>query len=339
MHRLPVSIGRRRAWRAAATVALTGGCVAYVLWRIDLSRTGHILAGADPRYFGAAVTIWLLGVWPLAWRWQRLLDACGVRDRLGWLTRAYFVSYAASQVLPTSLGGDAARIYQAGRRHRGDSGAIASSVVLERALGGAATLALAAIGFALAIGRYQVGPYLWVELALVIVTVAGAVVVFSRRMRGPLARIAPLLRTLRVERPIRTLYEGLHAYRRHTTLLISAFALTLAVQALRVAGIWLIGKSVGVDLSPRPYYVMGPMLFLVMLVPFTISGLAVREAFFVSFLGQLGVQPDKAFSTGFLFFALAIVLALPGAGLVAWDALKRSARRAEDLRTVPRGAK
>ena len=45
-------------------------------------------------------------------------------------------------------------------------------------------------------------------------------------------------------------------------------------------------KAVGVDLSPRVYYVMGPLLFLVMLVPFTINGLAVREAFFVSFLDQ-----------------------------------------------------
>ena len=56
--------------------------------------------------------------------------------------------------------------------------------------------------------------------------------------------------------------------------------------------IWLVGKSVGIDLSPRPYYVMGPILFVVLLAPFTINGLAVREAFFVSFLGNLGVSAD-----------------------------------------------
>ena len=68
------------------------------------------------------------------------------------------------------------------------------------------------------------------------------------------------------------------------------FALTLVVQAVRVLAIWCAGKAVGVDLSPRPYYVMGPLLFLVMLVPFTVNGLAVRESFFVSFLGSLGVD-------------------------------------------------
>ena len=79
-------------------------------------------------------------------------------------------------------------------------------------------------------------------------------------------------------------------------LLFGVFALTLAVQAVRVLSIWLAGRAVGVDLSPRPYYVMGPLLFLVMLVPFTINGLAVREAFFVCFLGQLGVEREQGAS-------------------------------------------
>jgi hypothetical protein len=94
-----------------------------------------------------------------------------------------------------------------------------------------------------------------------------------------------------------------------------------------VLAIWLTGKAVGVDLSPRAYYVMGPLLFLVMLVPFTINGLAVREAFFVSFLGQLGVNADAAFATGFLFFVVTVALSLPGAVILAWEAIRGSRAR------------
>jgi hypothetical protein len=82
-----------------------------------------------------------------------------------------------------------------------------------------------------------------------------------------------------------------------------------------------------VDLSPRPFFVMGPLLFLVMLVPFTINGFALRETFFVSFLGKLGVAADPAFATGFLFFLLSTGLALPGALIVLWQSL-RSGRAA-----------
>ena len=104
----------------------------------------------------------------------------------------------------------------------------------------------------------------------------------------------------------------MHSFRGDLPLLVAMFALTLVVQAVRVLAIWAAGKAVGVDLSPRPYYVMGPLLFLVMLVPFTVNGLAVRESFFVSFLGSLGVGSDRAFATGFLFFVVTIALALPG---------------------------
>ena len=310
----------RKAVRLGATLVVTGLCTAYIVWKIDLGKTGHVLAHARADWWLAALAIMVGSVWPMAWRWQRLLAARGVHESLLRLVRTYFVGYAAGQVLPTALGGDASRIYETARRHEGAGGAAAGTVLLERALGGAATLALAVVGFALAVGRYSVGGYLWVELAFVVATIGLGVVLFSTRMRRPLQLVRPLLRALRIERPLREVYVALHAFRKDARLLVEMFALTLAVQAVRVLAIWCSGKAVGVDLSPRPYYVMGPLLFLVALVPFTVNGLAVRESFFVSFLGALGVGADPAFATGFLYFVVTIALALPGAAIVAREA-------------------
>ena len=315
-------MSRSRVIRVVLTLAVTGACVAYIAWKIDIRKTGHILAHANVGYFLAAVAIMAVSVLPMAWRWQQLLASSGIRERLVWLVRAYFVSYTAGQVLPTSIGGDASRIYETARRHPGQGGPAAGIVLLERALGGAATLTLAAVGFALAVGRYDVGAYLWIELAFVAGTVVAGIVLFSRAARRPLRRFVPLLRAVRVERPIRAVYEAIHEFRARPRLLAGVSLLTLAVQAVRVLSIWLAGKAVGVDLSPRPYYVMGPLLFLVMLVPFTINGLAVREAFFVSFLGQLHVGHDPAFATGFIFFLVTVVLALPGALVLAVENLR-----------------
>jgi uncharacterized membrane protein YbhN (UPF0104 family) len=108
-------------------------------------------------------------------------------------------------------------------------------------------------------------------------------------------------------------------------LLTFAFAFTLVVQAVRILAIWTAAKAVGVDLSPRVYFVMGPLLFLVMLVPFTLNGFAVREAFFVSFLGQLGVDADAAFAAGFLFFVVTIVMAIPGGLILLWETIRAPA--------------
>ena len=305
-----------RTVRVLATLAITGLCVAYILWKIDVGRTAHVIAHARIAWLVGSVAIMAGSVWPMAWRWQRLLAARGVHESLGRLVRTYFVGYAAGQVLPTALGGDASRIYETTRRHEGAGGAAAGTVLLERALGAAATLVLAAAGFALAVGRYNVGGYLWIELAFVVVTAAGGLVLFSRRIA---ARAQPLLRI----RIVREVYTAMHSFRDQMGLLWSMFALTLVVQAARVLAIWLAAKAVGVDLSPRPYYVMGPLLFLVALVPFTVNGFAVRESFFVSFLGQLGVPADRAFSAGFLYFAVTLAVSLPGAGIVAWEAVRR----------------
>ena len=91
-------------------------------------------------------------------------------EKLGWLTRAYLVSYTAGQILPTAIGGDAVRIYETSKRHPGRTADITAIVLLERGLGGAATVLLGAVGFVLAIGRYHVNTYLWLEGAFVVST-------------------------------------------------------------------------------------------------------------------------------------------------------------------------
>ncbi len=319
-----------RPVRVAATLLVTGLCVAYLLWKIDVGETADVLAATELGWFALSVAIMSLTVLPMALRWQWLLASQGMRERLPWLTRAYLVAYAAGQILPTSLGGDAVRVLETSRRHPARLGGISAIVLLERALGGAATVLLGAMGFALAIGRYDVGAYLWLEGAFVLGTIGLAFVFFARGARPLLRWTQPLLRRLRLERPVRSVYDGVHVFRGHAGLLSGVFALTVAVQAVRILAIWATARAVGIDLSPRIFYVMGPLFFLVLLVPFTLNGFAVREAFFVSFLGSVGIAADAAFAAGFLFFLVTIALALPGGAILLWEGLlgRPSARHA-----------
>ena len=319
-----------RPVRVSATLLFTGLAVAYLIWKVDIHETAEVLADADPWWFLLAVAIMTLTVIPMAERWRRLLASQGMREHLPWLTRAYFVSYTAGQILPTSIGGDAVRILETSRRHPARLGAISAIVLLERALGGAATVLLGAFGFLLAIGRYDVDAYLWIEGVFVFGTILLVVLFFSRSARPLLRRTAPLLRAVRLERPIRAVYDGVHAFRDRTGLLVALFVFTVAIQAVRVLAIWATSRAVGIDLSPRIYYVMGPLFFLVLLIPFTLNGFAVREAFFVSFLGGVGVGADQAFAAGFLFFLVTVVMALPGGAILLWEGLRRrpSARHA-----------
>ena len=175
-----------RSLTRVATLALTGLAVAYLVWKIDLGETVEVLATpnlvvpARGRDHDGTVAADGLALAAAARR-------AGMHERLPWLTRAYFVSYTAGQILPTSIGGDAVRILETSRRHPGRRRDISAIVLLERALGGAATVLLGAVGFLLAIGRYDVGAYLWIEAAFVVGTIVLAFLFFSRSAR-PLLR-------------------------------------------------------------------------------------------------------------------------------------------------------
>jgi uncharacterized protein (TIRG00374 family) len=309
----------RRPLRVGATLLVSVLAVAYILHKIDLQKTFDILGSASVPWVIASAALTLVTVPPMAWRWQRLLDVRGLHESVSWLTRTYFVSYAWSQILPTSVGGDASRIFETSRRHPGNITPVTGSVLLERALGGAVTLFLAGIGFVLAIGRYSIGAYLWLEGIFVVGMIAAGVVFFSRSARRRLTFAVPVVRRLKLEKPARAVYHGIHFYRDHAGTLLVVSAMTAVLQLSRIAAIYASGRAVGIHLSPLPYVVLGPLLFLVMLVPFTVNGLGVREAFFVSFLGNLGVGPDPAFACGFLFFVMTIVLAVPGLAVILWE--------------------
>ena len=319
----------RRPLRITIGVALTTLAVGYILWKIDIPKTWDVLKAASPWWFLLAVTIMIVTALPMALRWQWLLEAQAILERFAWLTRAYFVSYTAGQILPTSIGGDAVRIFETAKRHPGRSGDLTAIVLLERGLGGAATVLLGAVGFVLAIGRYDVNAYLWLEGAFVFGTIVLIAIFFSRSARPLLARLRPLLARMRLERPLRSFYDGVHHYRGHPGLLLKVFVFTTAIQAVRILSIWAACRAVGIELGPRIYYVMGPLFFLVLLVPFTLNGFAVREAFFVSFLGSVGVDPDAAFAAGFLFFLVTVALAAPGGVILLWESVRGGGPRLE----------
>ena len=108
-----------RPLKIAATLIVTSLAVVYIVSKVDLGKTADILESASVPWLVLSAVLTVVTVPPMAWRWQQLLDVRGVREPMSWLTRAYFVSYAVGQVLPTSVGGDASRIFETARRHPG----------------------------------------------------------------------------------------------------------------------------------------------------------------------------------------------------------------------------
>jgi len=311
-------------------VALSAGVILYLLWQINVRQTIEVIGNANGLLLLAAFVVYLASTWGMAWRWQLLLAARGIREPLSWLTTMYFVGYAGTQILPTGIGGDAIRIAEHGRRRPGRGGEVAAAVLLERVVGAAATLVIGAVGLIVAIGRYDgIQLLVIIEFVFVALTLAGIFLLFSTRARMRLGFVGRVAARLRLERHARSLYEGMHAYRLHRRELLVVLGVSIVLQFVRIMAILLCAEAAGVHLSPIVYVILGPLLFLVMMVPFTINGLGVREAFFVAFLGRFGVGADAAFATGFLFYAVTIATAVPGGLILLLRSLRPAVGRSK----------
>ncbi len=314
----------RRSVKLTLQLLVSGGVLAFLLWQIDLGTTVDILRESNWSYVAASFVIVLATTWLMAWRWWALLRARGVDEPYRWLVEMYFIGNAAGQVLPTAIGGDAVRIIEHARRRPDARATAAGAVVMERILGMVITLVLVAVALAVAAGRYEgVRLLLIIELACVAGVVVLGILLFSPRLGNHLERrLFPLGRRLRVEQPLVSLYRTMHEYRHTPGVLLAVLGVTLVAQSARVFSIWLCGEAVGVDVSAAAYVILGPLLFFVQMVPFTLNGLGVREAFFVGFLGRFGVDPEAALAVGLLYFGISIAASLPGGLILAWRSLR-----------------
>jgi uncharacterized protein (TIRG00374 family) len=316
-----------RSLKVSLQVLVSGAIFALLLWQIDLGQTLDILRDSRWAYVAASLAIFLATTWLMAWRWWVLLAARDVHEPYHGLVRMYFVSYAASQVLPTAVGGDAVRIIEHARRRPEVRATAAGAVVMERILGLVGTLVLVAVALALAAGRYE-GLRLLVilEIALLAAMIVLGLLLFSRRIGRHLEeRLFPLGRRVKLEGPLQSLYRTMHEYRNSPGVLSAVLVVTLVAQFARVIAIWLCGEAVGIEVSPLVYIILGPLLFLVQMIPFTLNGIGVREAFFVAFLGRFDVPPEAAFAAGFLYYAVSIATSLPGGFILLWRSMRPAA--------------
>jgi uncharacterized protein (TIRG00374 family) len=315
-----VSDANRRAAKLALQVCASVVLVAAVLWWAGPQKVVDAARQLDPWWALAALAL-NIAVTPLmAYRWRLLLQARRRPQPLSWLTGTYFVALLFGQVLPTAVGGDAVRIVDLARRS-GEPAEAVSSVLVDRILGTAALVVLAAAGALAGGGGLGQGTVLAIELAIAAATAVAAWLVLSRSAQRVLRPLVPLARRLRIEGAARSVYRALHAYRGHPWTLLAVLALAVAAQALRVVVIALLAHGLGMDVSFGTFLLLGPVLFLVTIVPISLNGVGLREAAFVTILYGVGVSKDQAFVLGLAFFAVGLLTACVGGLVLLWRSL------------------
>lgn len=304
---------KRIAWQWLR-VAVSVGLIALLLWRITPARLAGLAAGLDPLWIAAGVFVFFASSFLGALQWHILLGAGGAPLPFGRAFALYFSGLFFNNLLPTSIGGDVYKIYDVSRSGH-DPHRVFAVTLLDRVFGvtGLCLLALAATLVLLARGvRGGLPIYGVVFIACMAPVVALAL---SRRISSRLRRFLVRIGPWGLGRRIELVLGHLGAIRSLKALLGRIVLLTLAVQFLRIATHVVVSRGLGIELGAdglTHFFVLIPLLGLLMMLPVSLNGLGVREGAGVLLFTRIGMLEAEAFLMTFTTYVVMVAVSLVG---------------------------
>lgn len=304
----------RRNLLLAAQAIVTMALLVMLFRRFDWARFAEVASGMSVQFYAGSLLAVLAGQVLYAWRWRVVMLAMGLDLPFGLLLRQYFVGIFFSTLMPTAVGGDAAKVYYLGRQ----SGyvQVGASVFVDRVVG---FLWLSVIGAGIA----------W------IVPATDAVQVLSRQLLTffavgfvtamlvawfvPVEALLPRLVPERWRAKVAGVAEFVaivrHGLRSPSMLAIAAFVtggyaclVTLVyLQHFAANGLPAVG------LLPAMVAIISVSIFVN--VPITVGGIGLREQLHVMLFAALGVPTEVAVTISLLLFSHTLVMSLIGCGL------------------------
>jgi glycosyltransferase 2 family protein len=267
----------------ALKAAISIGLLYLALSRVDLGSLGERLSRIEWAWMLAALAVLGLQVFAVALRWSLIAGQCGAPITPGRAFRFNMIAMLFHQALPSTVGGDAARMWLLARDGAGWARA-AYSVLVDRVIGvlALAVLVLACLPWSLDLIRNPVG-----RIALILIGVAC--------LMGPAAFAAfGLLRWPWLERfaPVRHIAEAARVARAVFTnpgLGLRVLALSLGIHLLTVTTAWLCARSVAVPFDFTHALLLIPPVLLIATVPVSIAGWGVRESAMVTAFAYAGL--------------------------------------------------
>lgn len=316
-------------------LAISAGILYWLFQRTDLSDVAARARAANPLWLMAALGVYAAMIGISAWRWQLLLHTQDATAPISRLAGSWLVAIFFNNFLPSNIGGDVVRI--ADTVHLTGSRTVAAAVVLvDRAIGLAALLVLAAAGAWVASADGLAVPgrdVVWIAALGSVVAGVPALVrpQWVARLLAPLASIHPEFVGTRLDRLVRTL-ERIAA---DPTRLAQGVAGALTVQFLLVVYHMAIAQAIGVPLTWKVGLVLVPVSLVLQMAPVSVNGFGVREAVFTLFFTRLGLPVDAAIALSLLSAGLVMLLSLSGGGVFLF---RRGRGERMEFDTVPEGA-
>lgn len=304
----------------------------FLLSRTELSRVYATMVSARLLWLVLAFLMLYIGKVITAYRWQGLLKAQAVNIPLKSLIASVFVGQFFNSFLPTTVGGDVVRAYDTAA-HSKESLKSAISVFADRLIG---VFALTLLAFlALAVGYLrgeEVGFYALPVFIVFAMSAFGMLLIYIKWLAVLNDRLLRILGLNSIADQLEKAYHSLHLFKDRPGVMFAALGSSILLQVNVVLFYYFISLSLNLDVSVLYFFMIVPIALVVLLIPFSINGIGIREGVFVFLLTSLGVEAKDAIALSLISFGLTLTQGVIGGVIFALRGVHiRQTREAEEL--------
>ncbi|HET9714931.1 MAG TPA: lysylphosphatidylglycerol synthase transmembrane domain-containing protein [Pseudolabrys sp.] len=269
----------------------------------SLSARLRLLA---PEWIALAVALMIIQTALLALRWQRVAFACAATIGFAPALQISLIANFFNQVLPSTIGGDGARIWFLA--HRGSGWAVAAySVLLDRFAGVfvLAILVIVCLPWSLQLVQDPIARVALLVVAFGALTAPPTLLLIGTHLSGPFQRWAPARHWAAATNCAQNLLRS----RRDSAAVIAYSAL---IHLLTVAAAWCCVVAVSGPVSFAQVLFLMPPVLLIAVIPISIAGWGVRETSMIAAFAYAGLAESDGLTLSILVGAAGFMVGILG---------------------------
>jgi uncharacterized protein (TIRG00374 family) len=295
-------------------IAISASLIIYLVsTRIEsFSDIIEILKSSNKFLLLLSLSTHALGTYITAARWKTLLNTQGVKLSNMTLSSTVLIGSFFNNFLPTSIGGDVFRAYDASKKGNISLGSSASVILVERFSGvvSAATYAIIALflGFT-AIGHQSI--IVPIIIFFIVSLILGFLIINPSLFR--LGKITRKFRFMRkIADKLSNFYNTLISFKKYKVVLVEVLVFSFLLQFSVILNYWLASLALGIDLNLTAFIFIVPVVATIAMLPISIGGIGLRENSLVIIMVAMGVENEKAALCSLLILFMLIIMGVIG---------------------------
>ncbi len=272
---------KKPLWLAFRIMAVTL-VLLYVFKKNGQGKILTALLSADPFWISLAALLFFVSIILGSLQWYLLLHYQGVDLKPKACFRIYYSGMFVNNFLPSTVGGDALRVYQV-QKEGAWLGKTMAATFIDRLFGFCVLSLFSLVAVLVTLWQGTIDPSVFRHLFAVVTCVFTVltmvlILLLSRRISGLLHRLIRRMGLRWLDETYTRVQAHSDAYRSQPAKMILVLALASVVQVLRIFVHWFSAIGLGLHIAPIFFFSFIPIIALAGVIPLNIGGWGIPQS-------------------------------------------------------------